>query len=185
MLLIDLIAFLVSALCSLLFTRSVRDFAVARGRIDTPSAGRHLHRLAVPRLGGIAVWLAFMVVVGVAAAVPKLLGLAPLVLPGTMLGLLGPALVVFLVGLYDDLRELDPYSKFAIQSVAAVLVYLGGFGIHRMDLFSSSHTLPMVIGLPLTVLWVVLITNAFNLIDGLDGLAAGSALFSTLVVFVV
>ena len=169
----------------MLLTRALRDLAVRRNWLALPSLPRHLHTYPIPRIGGVAIWLAFTIVVGVAAVVPKLPGLAALLPARTTLGLLGPALIVFLMGLYDDLRKLGPYSKFGIQSLAALLLYFGGFGIHRMDLFSSGQTLRAAVGLPLTVLWVVLITNAFNLIDGLDGLAAGSALFSTLVLFVV
>jgi UDP-GlcNAc:undecaprenyl-phosphate GlcNAc-1-phosphate transferase len=98
-------------------------------------------------------------------------------------GILGPALIVFLVGLWDDLQPLGPYWKFGLQALAAVLLYFAGFGIRRIDLIFSGHDLRMAIGLPLTILWVLLITNAFNLLDGLDGLASGAAIFSTLVLF--
>jgi UDP-GlcNAc:undecaprenyl-phosphate GlcNAc-1-phosphate transferase len=181
----DLVAFLTSVLLSLVLTRWVRNFALARGQVDVPGPDRHLHPQPVPRLGGVAIWLAFSIVVGAALVIPKLIGPSALLPARTALGLLGPALIVFLMGLCDDLHGLGPYAKFGVQSLAALLLYLGGFGIHRMDLFSSGQTLRTAVGLPLTVLWVVLITNAFNLMDGLDGLAAGSALFSTLVVFVV
>jgi UDP-GlcNAc:undecaprenyl-phosphate GlcNAc-1-phosphate transferase len=75
--------------------------------------------------------------------------------------------------------------KFAAQAVAAAMLFAGGMRILDLPVLFGQHTFPWFIGLPLTVLWVVAITNAFNLIDGLDGLAAGSALFSTLVFFIV
>ena len=98
-------------------------------------------------------------------------------------GLLGP--IIFLLGLYDDLRGADARFKFSVQAIAAGLLYFSGDGVEHFDLFSKSHVLGTVLGLPITVFCVLLVTNAFNLIDGLDGLAAGSAFFSTMVMFVI
>ena len=78
-----------------------------------------------------------------------------------------------------------PYFKFSVQGIAATMLFMGGLRIVNIPVLFGDHNLPWFIGLPFTVLWVLAITNAFNLIDGLDGLAAGSALFSTLVAFVV
>src|SRR5580658_8894737 len=179
-----LLCFLVSVALSLFLTRSVRNYANARGWVATPELDRHVHTKSVPRLGGVAIFGSFMVVAGVAASLLKLTGFAP-VLPTRMAGsIFASALIIFLLGLYDDVRFVGPYWKFAIQSLAAVILYTGGVGVHRFDLLSSGRTLGAVAGLPLTIFWVLLITNAFNLIDGLDGLAAGSAWFSTVVVFV-
>jgi UDP-GlcNAc:undecaprenyl-phosphate GlcNAc-1-phosphate transferase len=180
-----LVCFLVSASLSLLFTRWVRNFATERGWLHSPLSDRHVHTRAIPRLGGVAIYAAFMGVVGSAFIISLWTGSDSAVLAKRIFGLLGPALIIFLMGFYDDLWSLSPYWKFGIQSLAAAMLYWGGFGIHQVDLFSSGRTLGSVVGLPLTVFWVLLITNAFNLIDGLDGLAAGSALFSTVVLFVV
>jgi UDP-GlcNAc:undecaprenyl-phosphate GlcNAc-1-phosphate transferase len=86
---------------------------------------------------------------------------------------------------YDDLYTAGPYIKFAVQALAATMLFMGGLRIVNIPVLFGQHQLPWFLGLPLTILWVLAITNAFNLIDGLDGLAAGSALFSTLVAFVV
>ena len=179
-----LLCFLLSVALSLLLTRCVRNYANARGWVATPELDRHVHTTSVPRLGGVAIFGSFMAVSGLAALLPKSTALA-LALPArTAFSIFGAALIIFLLGLYDDLRFVGPYWKFGIQAVAAVLLYSGGVGVHQLDLLSAGHSLRAVLGLPLTVLWALLITNAFNLIDGLDGLAAGSAFFSTIVVFV-
>jgi UDP-GlcNAc:undecaprenyl-phosphate GlcNAc-1-phosphate transferase len=175
----------VSLLLSITLTWLVRTLAQARGWLEAPKSDRHVHIFPVARLGGVAICVSFMVVVGIALIVRKPIGLATLFPLKSALSLLGSAFLVFLLGLYDDLRGATAYEKFGIQSVAATMLYFGGFGIHHLDLVFSGHRLGSILGLPLTIFWVLLITNAFNLIDGLDGLAAGSALFSAVVVFVI
>ncbi len=128
----------------------------------------------------------FVAVVSVTAAglfVLRWVGMSGLFSIKTAGLILGPAGLIFLMGLYDDFRNLGPYVKFGIQILAACLLYVNGFGIHQFDLLVRDSELRGIIGLPLTIIWVLLITNAFNLIDGLDGLAAGAGLFSTIVLF--
>jgi UDP-GlcNAc:undecaprenyl-phosphate GlcNAc-1-phosphate transferase len=132
----------------------------------------------------VAIYFSFMSVVILAIALPYFFETAAPLHAKAMIGLLGPALIVFLLGLYDDVYSLNAYWKFAIEAIAAIWLYAGGYGIHNLVLIHGGQALDWIYGLPLTILWVLLITNAFNLIDGLDGLAAGSALFSTVVVFV-
>jgi UDP-GlcNAc:undecaprenyl-phosphate GlcNAc-1-phosphate transferase len=179
-----LLCFLVSVALSLVLTRWVRNYANARGWVATPELERHVHTTSVPRLGGVAIFGTFIVVTGLAALLPRWTGVAVALPAHTVFSIFASAFIIFLLGLYDDVRFVGPYWKFGIQTLAAVLLYTGGVGVHRLDLISSGRTLGAVAALPLTVFWVLLITNAFNLIDGLDGLAAGSAFFSTVVVFV-
>jgi UDP-GlcNAc:undecaprenyl-phosphate GlcNAc-1-phosphate transferase len=179
-----LLVFVSSIVLSLLCTRWVRNFATAHGWVAAPELDRHVHTNSVPRIGGVAIFASFMVVAGLAMLLPQWTGITLAMPAGALLSILGSAFIIFLLGLYDDVRFVGPYWKFGIQALAAVMLYEGGVGIHRLDLLSVGHALRTAIGLPLTVIWVLLITNAFNLIDGLDGLAAGSALFSTFVVFV-
>jgi UDP-GlcNAc:undecaprenyl-phosphate GlcNAc-1-phosphate transferase len=151
-----------------------------------PRDGRHVHRSPLPRLGGVAIFLAFSVSVGVwlalARVFPRLVdGFAP----ATLLRIYVPACLIFGLGIYDDLHGAGPYLKFGVQAIAAAILFAGGMRVLDLPVIFGSYSPPWFVGLPLTVLWVVAVTNAFNLIDGLDGLAAGSALFSTMVVFVV
>jgi UDP-GlcNAc:undecaprenyl-phosphate/decaprenyl-phosphate GlcNAc-1-phosphate transferase len=178
--------FAFSLALSFIATREVRDVAIQRGWVSLPGDSRHVHQNPLPRLGGVAIFLAFSVSLSLWLALslifPRLVtGVAPL----TLLRIYLPACVIFCLGIYDDLRGAGPYLKFAVQALAAVMLFLGGMRILDLPLVFGQHSLPWFLDLPLTVLWVVAVTNAFNLIDGLDGLAAGSALFSTVVFFVV
>jgi UDP-N-acetylmuramyl pentapeptide phosphotransferase/UDP-N-acetylglucosamine-1-phosphate transferase len=88
----------------------------------------------------------------------------------SIIAILAPASLVFLLGVYDDLHQVGPYTKFAVQGLAAIMLFAGGLRILQMPILFGSHHFPWFVGLPLTVIWVLAITNAFNLIDGLDGL---------------
>src|SRR3954452_12079338 len=145
-----------------------------------------MHSSPLPRLGGVAIFLSFCCCMGIAAiwAVRHPNLRSPLFLK-TMTTIFVPASIVFLLGVYDDLRGVGPYFKFTVQGIAAAMLYAGGLRIVNIPVLLGDRILPWYIGLAATVIWVLAITNAFNLIDGLDGLAAGSALFSTMVTFVV
>jgi UDP-GlcNAc:undecaprenyl-phosphate GlcNAc-1-phosphate transferase len=178
--------FAFSLALSFVATRQVRDMATRRGWVSVPQQGRHVHQTPLPRLGGVAIFLAFSlslsVWLGLSLIFPRLLdGLAP----STLLHIYIPACLIFGLGIYDDLHGAGPYLKFSVQAIAAAMLFAGGMRVLDLPLIFGSRALPWFVGLPLTVLWVLAVTNAFNLIDGLDGLAAGSALFSTMVVFVV
>ena len=178
--------FVFSLSLSFVLTRHIRNLANVRGWLSAPVSERHLHDAPLPRLGGVAIFAAFVASVAVAVCValfrPDLSFGSSLKILTTILV---PACLVFLLGLYDDIRPTGPYVKFSVQAVAAAMLWLGGFRILDLPVLFGHHHFPWFVGLALTIVWVLGITNAFNLIDGLDGLAAGSALFSTLVVFVV
>src|SRR5438093_1865978 len=181
-----LFIFAASLILSFVLTKYVRDLANAKGWVTPPAQDRHLHVVPLPRLGGVAIFLSFFLSLGIAL-------LISLTRPGRNVGgstatlatILGPGLLIFLLGVYDDVRDASPYLKFTVQAIAGALLFAGGLRILDLPVLFGGHQFSWFIGLPLTMLWVLAITNAFNLIDGLDGLAAGSALFSTLVVFVV
>src|SRR5580658_2527584 len=178
--------FVFSLVVSFVATRQVRDIATRRGWVSLPRDSRHVHESPLPRLGGAAIFLAFSVCLsmwlGLSLIFPRVLdGLAP----STILRIYVPACLIFCLGIYDDLRGASPYLKFAVQAIAATMLFAGGMRVLDLPVIFGSYSPPWFVGLPFTIVWVVAITNAFNLIDGLDGLAAGSALFSTMVVFVV
>jgi UDP-GlcNAc:undecaprenyl-phosphate GlcNAc-1-phosphate transferase len=178
--------FVLALLSAFALTRYVRDFATAHGWVAVPTQERHLHSSPLPRLGGVAIFISFSCCMGLAALWawnnPRLHATFSL---KTLLIIFVPAALIFLLGVYDDIRGVGPYFKFSVQGIAATMLFMGGLRIVNIPVLFGDHKLPWIVGWAFTVLWVLAITNAFNLIDGLDGLAAGSALFSTLVVFVV
>jgi UDP-GlcNAc:undecaprenyl-phosphate/decaprenyl-phosphate GlcNAc-1-phosphate transferase len=178
--------FIVSLFLSFILTKFVRDLANQRGWVSPPALERHLHNRPVPRLGGIAIFVSFLVASSAALLLARndsglvsrnsLATLATILLSGTL---------IFLLGVYDDIHPLGPWIKFLVQTVAAGILFGGGLRILDLPVLFGGRHFPWFPGLVLTTVWVLGITNAFNLIDGLDGLAAGSALFSTIVVFTV
>jgi UDP-GlcNAc:undecaprenyl-phosphate/decaprenyl-phosphate GlcNAc-1-phosphate transferase len=180
--LIYLGCFGLSLIVSLFLTRSVRDFARRKGWVSRPSP-HHIPGRSVPRLGGVAIFASVVLVVGIIALAHRELGLSVDLPWRTLDYVLASGTIIFLLGLWDDFRPLSAPVKLAIQSLAACVLYFGGFRVVHVPILFGSHMVPWL-SLPLTILWVLLITNAFNLIDGLDGLAAGSALFSIVTVSV-
>jgi len=152
------------------------------GAVDRPG-GRKTHSSPTPRIGGVAVFAGFVAGMAFAAYATGLLFHFP---QGTYWrSLMFAATGLFLVGLIDDLRGLSFRWKFAAQIIAAIYIWQAGF---RIDVISHPLGGDLDLGmfsLPLTVLWIVGITNAVNLIDGLDGLATGIALITTLTVGII
>lgn len=166
---------IVPFIASAVLTPAVARFAHAHGLVDVPG-GRRVHRAPVPRLGGVAIFSA--VFLGAAFAVWAGATGLPLDAEAIRLGgsILFAATLLFVVGVVDDLYNLPVKWKLAAQVVAALISCLGGF---RMGAFHAPHLMGLDLGfldIPVTVLWIVGLTNAFNLIDGLDGLASGIAI---------
>jgi UDP-GlcNAc:undecaprenyl-phosphate GlcNAc-1-phosphate transferase len=165
-------------------TPGVLRLATSLGALDLPAA-RKAHATPTPRIGGLAVFLGFVAGLAFAAHVTGTLTNIPGASGVYWKGLAIAATGLMVVGLVDDLHSLSFQWKFAAQLVAAMYVWQCGFRIELV-----THPLGGVIelgslSLPLTVLWIVGITNAVNLIDGLDGLASGLALITTLSVAVI
>jgi len=159
---------------SLLVTPLVMRFALARNLLDVPG-DRRVHVAAVPSLGGVAVFS------GLLGGLLVFWGTAP----GStfspeegrfVFGLLAGGACLFLAGVVDDVVGLRPAAKVGVQILAALAVYHFGFRIEVLAFGTDMSVSLGWLGLPLTVFWIVGVTNAFNLIDGLDGLATGIAL---------
>jgi UDP-GlcNAc:undecaprenyl-phosphate GlcNAc-1-phosphate transferase len=138
-------------------TAVVRSLALRRGLVDPPRADRW-HRRPVPRLGGVAIYAAFTV---------TLLAAWQSVRTSGVLGLLAGGTAIFLVGLLDDRRRLESRTKLVLLIVCAVIPSLAGI---RFTFFAP------LLAVPLTILWTLGITNAFNWLDNMDGVAAGVAI---------
>lgn len=176
--------FLASAGVTILATPLVAAVAKQLGLVDSPG-GRRVHTRPVPRVGGVAVLLGL----GMAAVSYQLLipgeGLPALFMGGEILPFLLPALLVALVGLVDDIRGLSPGPRVAIEAAAAVVLIDAGFVIDRIATPWGTPIELTFLAYPVTLLWFIGITNAFNLIDGLDGLLCSVALTSLLGIGVV
>jgi UDP-GlcNAc:undecaprenyl-phosphate GlcNAc-1-phosphate transferase len=153
-----------------------RDFFGVLGVVDTPDSHRKTHVRPVPRVGGIALIVAYFVAF-VALALGWWNGLFNPSDPSIRLvARLSPAIIlIFAVGLYDDLRGLSPWRKLAGQFGAAA--YASWIGIRLAT--PLGYTGPAILIDVIGILWLVLCANAFNLIDGLDGLATGVALIGS------
>jgi len=171
-----------SVLMALVLTPIVRDGVGKFGFLDHPDGVRKKHATAVPRVGGIAIALAYVGTFGIAFMLPfsytsVLHQSLPFILELSMV-----ASVVFLTGVLDDQVGLSAWQKLTGIGGAGVLAYFAGI---RVDIHLL-HFLPAWpwLGCLITVIWLVGCTNAFNLIDGMDGLAAGVGLVATLAMLI-
>lgn len=174
--------FLIAAFGSGVLTPLLRRFCERHRLLDASRDQRRIHQKAVPRLGGVAIFVSIVVALCSLALVNNLLTQTLRTDLKPILSVMICGLLVLLIGAYDDLRGANATVKFlSLGCVTALFYFLGG----RIEGLSiplvGQVVLNPIVGFALTLVWVVGITNAFNLIDGIDGLATGSALFSSLV----
>lgn len=180
-----LFSFLIPLFLALLFTPRVIRFAVRIGAVDNPG-GRKIHQTVTPRIGGVSVFLSISLsVLLIYVAFPDLLG-GIKENPGQVSMVIICVASIFTLGFVDDLKTLKPGVKFGVQFIIAALIYYAGFKISNITNPLGTGMLNVeIIDFPLTLLWIVGITNAFNLIDGLDGLASGVAAIACISIFMV
>lgn len=162
-----LAAFGMAGILTFLLTPHVKDFAHKVGAIDVPRDGRRMHTRPIPRLGGLAIFMGFL-------ASALIFGKWDMAMLSVMLG----AMIIVVLGIFDDIVSLGAKFKFVIQIIAAAIpVCIGGLKIEfftSFNPFSDNQYFSLgIFAVPITIIWIVGITNAVNLIDGLDGLAAG------------
>ncbi len=176
--------FITAALVSGLLTPAIRPLALHLGAVSLPG-GRNVNERVVPRLGGIAVAMGFFVpLVGILflpSAIGSTLRADWVKLSALLVGGLG----LLTVGVLDDSRRIRALYKLCAQILAATLAFACGYRIDAIELPFLGQLSMGIFALPVTVLWITAVTNAINLIDGLDGLAAGAAFFAGLTNFVV
>lgn len=170
-----LFLFSCSFLLTIVLTPIIRRIAIRWRFVDQPDRERKLHQAPIPRIGGIAIVVAYA---GSLDAALLIRGHPiPVHHPVPLLfKLVSAAFLVFLTGLLDDLVGLKPWQKLLGESLAACAVYFSGVQLHTL----AGHPLPDWLALPLTMIWLIGCTNAFNLIDGLDGLASGIGVLASI-----
>lgn len=178
--------FLIATFSSLVITPLVRRLCQRFKLLDFPVDGRRVHKSAVPRLGGIAIYASFILTLSTLPLVSNLLTDSLRAHTSELFIILIPATLVLLLGVYDDLRGTNATVKFiGLGLIAAFFYGMGGrIEVLAVPFVGDIHFHPAV-GFFITVFWLVGISNAFNLIDGMDGLAPGAALFASVVILIV
>ncbi len=167
-----LLALLIAMAVSFAATPFVKKLAYKVGAIDVPKDNRRMHKVPIPRLGGLAIFIAFLLSTVLFADIDRQL-------QGILLG----SIIIVILGVLDDIMTLKALPKFIVQILAAAVAVYHGCVIDTLsnpNIFGSSLYLHLGSwGIPITIIWIVAITNAVNFIDGLDGLAVGVSAIST------
>ena len=175
------VPFLAAFLTTLLMVPPVMRLAISRHWLDQPDGVRRGHSRPVPRLGGVGIFVGVVLAFGAAPVIALLFGAAPAVPHLTSAtALILASAILFLIGLCDDLRGVPPLAKLAGQTLAAVVVVYAGFRIDHL-IFPPAYELSLGwLSIPITIVWLVGVSNALNLVDGLDGLAGGVGVIALL-----
>ncbi len=172
----------VSFLVAMITTPIVKELAYKMGAVDDPKKdkdpGRRMHSRPVPRMGGLAIFLGFLISVILFVPLDRQIR-------GMMLG----AVIIVVLGIFDDIYDLKALFKFGVQIIAALIAVLSGSEIRILsnpNIFSQNPYWDLGwLAIPISVIWIVAITNAVNLIDGLDGLACGVSSISSMTLLVI
>jgi UDP-GlcNAc:undecaprenyl-phosphate GlcNAc-1-phosphate transferase len=160
---------------TLILTPLFRNLALRLNLVDEPDYNRKIHSVPIPRIGGVAIAASVMGAFGLLFLFRLKAGLILSADAPFAFRLLPAVTVVFFVGLVDDIIQVRPMYKLAAQIVAAILAWESGIHLSSIGM----HNFPAILSFLLTVLWIVACSNAMNLIDGVDGLAAGVGLVAS------
>lgn len=188
--------FLIALAVSWWLTPEIRQRALKLGLVDKPGDERRIHTVAVPRLGGVGIYMSFILTITALAVITGRFPQDARIVEGG-LGIAVGGTIVFILGLIDDLESLPAKMKLVIQVLAAGAAYSLGVRIRAIPIptawvpidWGFLHLMPGepiqlgLLSLPITILWLVGVANAVNLIDGMDGLAAGVSLISALTIW--
>ncbi len=172
------IMFAIAALiCSILlayaFTPIVRVLAFKIGAIDVPKDNRRMHKKPIPRIGGLAIFLAFLVTCLFFCDFSRELFL-----------ILGGALLIVILGIIDDVKSINAFVKLIFQLAIAAIPVIGGIRIQYFHI-GDNYVFLGLWAIPVTIIWMVALMNAINLIDGLDGLSCGVSTISSISILAV
>ena len=170
------LSFFLSMICGLVFIPQIIRYCKSKKLYDLPNQ-RKVHTNAIPRLGGVS-FMPSMIITGMIALMvyDGVSGAHHVTLSTWTCLFFISLLLIYSVGIIDDLIGLDATTKFFVQIIAAALMPISGLYINNLYGFLGFHEIPAYVGMPLTVFIIVFIDNAINLIDGIDGLAGGLSL---------
>ncbi len=167
------IALICAALISLTVTPIVRVLAFRIGAVDIPKDNRRMHKKPMPLLGGLSIFIGFTVSALIFCDITP-----------TLIAAWIGGLIILILGTLDDIFDLNAWVKLAGQLLAAGVVVVAGVRIEHINLFGEYIQFGLF-SIPITILWIAGMTNAINLIDGLDGLACGVSAISCVSLFIV
>ena len=179
------IAFLIAFIISMMLTPYTIRIAEKIGAVDVPKDKRRMHTREMPKFGGPAVIIGFLVSIIyllIVMSIEESINLFTIEQYGVkLIGLLLGIIIITIVGIIDDTKTLKPIAKLLGQILAAAVVVAFGTKIEHIGEITLNETFSII----LTVLWIVGITNAINLIDGLDGLSTGITLISCISLLII
>lgn len=183
------IAFMLAFITTFVITPYTIKLAKKIGAVDTPKDERRVNTITMPRLGGLAIIAGFIVSIIyllIILSIEKSINLLEDNLYIKLIGFFIGGLIIGIVCFIDDLKDLPPMVKLIAQIVAAIVVVTFGLRINNINIpFFDKVGLPNVFSIILTIGWIVGVTNAINLIDGLDGLSSGIALISCISMLII